>query len=329
MPPSSNEEERQETLRRKAVVLRYLEIDKPTVADADAAAVEIGCSRRTFYMLVAIFRERRGKHGSPTLRAPAKSRPKTRLTPALEEIIRTAVDQAADGDSIHQIGECARAAARKRGLAPPHDKTVARRMRALKNDPTKFASDPDITIDFSPLLANIGEFGQPAIPVAAAAIRTGDGRLLAVRIEIDEPTASNTDALIANALENWGVDHPWEKVTVRLSTAPGAQWRLLRRQLRAAGARVVGRIDDHMPMGTVLRRTQGDALGGVPMRPRIPTHELKSRVGLFTTTTIGELAGHLQTVLAVDTTVSAGAEMPSGAAASIIQRNMAAAVTAV
>lgn len=207
-------------------------------------------------------------------------------------------------------------------LQPPDDKTVARRVRHRSSAALSRQDDPDLIVDFSPLFANVGEWDKAVVPVAAAAIDARDGRILSLRVDPAGPVAAAADEVVAMALRSAGSAGPWSKVRVQLTTGPGGGWKRLRRELRAAGARVEGRIDAHMPMGATLRRTQGANLVGVPMRPRTPIHELETRVVLTTATTLSYLAAHLQRGLGVPVAIGDGVDRPRAEAAKLVREGL-------
>jgi hypothetical protein len=158
---------RAELQRRLVVVDAFLQLDRQSVAAADAAAAELGLTRRTFYRLLAKVREFGAVRAlSPGYRNVAR-RSQTRggFSDEIEAMLQTRL-LAAPEARVSDIAKFIKAGCVDRKIEYPGDTAIRRRIQALRSS-GKLVNDnavvgARIAVDQSALSLHL-ESGSPAV----------------------------------------------------------------------------------------------------------------------------------------------------------------------
>lgn len=168
-----------ETRRRFEVVERFKRISDPTLANADAAAAELGLSQASFYRAVSSFKpssihaDRRPKQNS----GPA-------LHPRSEAILQAAISKAPPSARASDIHWEAKRRCEAEGVPPPSQAKVFNRLRRrppLDDLSTRLRRSFDLVLDAAPFdLATLQN--AAATPIGVVAVLSSDGLVSAYRL---------------------------------------------------------------------------------------------------------------------------------------------------
>jgi len=158
---------RAELQRRLAVVDAFLQLDRQSVAAADAAAAELGLTRRTFYRLLAKVREFGAVRAlSPGYRNVAR-RSQTRggFSEQIEALLQAKLVEAPEA-RVSDIAKFIKAECAERKTEYPGDTAIRRRIQALRSS-GKLVNDnavvgARIAVDQSALSLHL-QSGSPAV----------------------------------------------------------------------------------------------------------------------------------------------------------------------
>jgi hypothetical protein len=274
-----------EAVRRARVVRTYLKIERPTVADAEGAASDIGISKRSFYYLARAF----GASQSERIIKDHSSR----IAPEAEAIIASAIGELGADSPVDRVGRLARERAKNAGVTMPANKTIATRLRTLTEQAlTDKSIVESVVVDHAALEIPIIQDDRRYIPYVSVVLDVNQRRILGFNLHTSKPSAASAANALLNAVQNNGslFFRPGKITYQSLDAEP---WQLLRDALTPIELTLDPELKPAITYGAYTGRILANRIGGIPLRPRLATSTLLARTASSSVTSMADLGAYL------------------------------------
>lgn len=260
-----------DAIQRAGIIRTYLSIEKPTVADADAAATSLGVKRRNFYHLVEAFK--RNAHGSPPKKLPSD----------VEHVIDETLSKLDTNTTMADILRIVRQLAKDNGHRVPANATIKRRVaeRAMS------AASPNLLIvDHAQLIAVVDEGYGRIAPHVVVAVAPGAG-VVGLTVTTKPPTDLDR-AMVA--MEGMEMIQPSSAMVEFVGSRPAEHGAVSLKQ-------PVSVSDRFKKAGSAINLLLNNRVGGIPVAHRLSSEALIARTAHLPVATYTDIEMHLRHVL--------------------------------
>ncbi|WP_426266024.1 hypothetical protein [Sphingomonas sp. LHG3443-2] len=280
-----------ESLRRMEVVNRYLDLEKPTTADADRSAAELQLVQRSFFRLAAAVRDLRAG-GEPKVSRQGQQSPLPSTTRA---VLAATIADLGPGARDSEIFAESHRRCKEQGLLAPSWNAVRTRTGKPVLSPDlrgRLRKDADFVLDACPLdLTVSGTNSEAALAVLTALIHMESASVLGFHLCAGQVSDAAVAASFLDALDDPANGGATQSRHLRLIMSAALRPCLPAVERLAAAARVQVDKDgsEGLRPGVALTSAVGRKIGRIPFAPlgraaarpelSVPLHHARAVIG--------------------------------------------------
>lgn len=275
-------ERRKLVAARIAVLERYLALEAPTIADADAFAAELNMATSSFYALARVWKRSRDPR---MLRGAGTRRTRKKRELGDEEFLRERLGVADQAATIEQQTLEIEAAARAFGVKVRSRSALRRFVEAYRREEGLLAPTvlEDLAVDYSAIDIPVLKTGSESavLPVAAVLIHIETATVIAAELALDPPSPATAASLLAKAIEEKHIndfDQDAEMVgSLKMTIDKREGWSTLTQILASHGVVRLGKATPVRITTGLVPQLLGRRIGGFETHDRLAFRQSDDR----------------------------------------------------